>query len=320
MKITLWGVRGSIPTPQSGKEIRNKIRQALIMARPGDISSEEAIEEFVDSLPFSVKGAFGGNTTCIEVRTDAEDLIIIDAGSGIRNLGQELMALDFGQGRGLAHILFTHTHWDHIQGIPFFVPFFIPGNVFNIYSPIENIRERLYYQQDAEHFPITLDYMQATKLFHIVQPDREFYINDAKITSKAMPHPGGAYGYRIENNGKVFVYTSDCEFNIEAIDQIDRYYEFFREADVLIFDTQYTFEESIDKMDYGHSHASIAIDIAVKAGAKKLVLFHHEPNYNDGKLENVLINARSYMNFSRRQKQYIDLEIDIAHEGMVMKL
>lgn len=318
MRIKLWGVRGSLPTPLSGSTIEDKIRKALTLAKPGDISSKESIESFIRSLPFSVRNTFGGNTTAIEVVTAAGDLLILDCGSGLKPLGMELMKGDFGKGKGVANILLSHTHWDHIQGIPFFVPLYIRGNRFNFYSAVPDLKKRLDHQQVFTHFPVTFDYLQATKEIFSIQPEEDLYINDTRIVNKLMPHPGSAYGYRIEDNGKVLVYTSDCEFNINEIDHIEQYRAFFSDADVVIFDTQYTFDEAINKLEFGHSSAAIAIDIAGMFGVKRLVLFHHEPNYDDDKLENVLINARTYQTMN--PKRTGNLHIDIAFEGMDIEI
>jgi len=319
MKIKLWGVRGSFPTTLSSKSIEEKIITALTIAKPGDISSEESVREFVSNLPLSVKGTYGGNTSCLEIVTSSGELIIIDCGSGIVNLGKALLDGDFGQAKGIANIFLTHTHWDHINGIPFFAPLFIHGNRFNFYSPIPNLRERIEYQQIKTHFPVTFDDMEATKKFFTVKPDDYFYINDIKIYTKSMPHPGGSYGIRIEDRDKVFVFTSDCEFNINEIDDISAYDDFFKNADLLVFDTQYTFHESLfDKTSWGHSSASIAIDIAVQHEAKRLVLFHHDPGYSDDKLNTILSNAKAYIAANRKIKD--DFVLDIAYEGMEFDL
>jgi phosphoribosyl 1,2-cyclic phosphodiesterase len=318
MRIKLWGVRGSLPSPVSGDIIKRKIRRALTLAKPGDITSEESINSFLQSLPFSIQGTFGGNTTSIQVETSTGDLILIDCGSGLRMLGHELMKGVFGAGKGVASFLLTHTHWDHIQGIPFFLPFYIKGNRFNFYSAVPDLKARLEYQQDFSHFPISFDYYRATKEFFTVAAEEDLYINDTKIINKLMPHPGPTYGYRIEDKGRVMVFTSDCEFNINEIDNIQNFRNFFSDADVVIFDTQYTFEESIDKLDFGHSSAAIAIDIAGMFNIKRLILFHHDPNYDDEKLESVLFNAKTYL--SMNAARVGDTQLDIAYEGMEIEL
>jgi phosphoribosyl 1,2-cyclic phosphodiesterase len=313
MRVKLWGVRGSLPTPLPGDLIESKIRKALSLARPGDISSDDAIDSFVRSLPFSIRNTFGGNTTTIQVTTGGGDMIIIDCGSGLRMLGNELMKGEFGRGKGVANILLSHTHWDHIQGIPFFVPFYIKGNRFNFYSVFPDMKKRLDHQQVFSHFPVTFDYLQSTKEFFTIQAEEELTLNDTRVINKAMPHPGGAYGYRIEDDGGVLVYTSDCEFNINEIDNIENYRGFFANADVAVFDTQYTFDEAINKFDFGHSSSAIAIDIASLFNVKRLILFHHEPNYDDDKLENMLFNARTYQSMNPKRST---LRVDIACEGM----
>ena len=152
-KVTFRGVRGSIGTPLSAEQIEEKLALALDRAQPEDLKDASSREAFIKSLPFEIRGCFGGNTSCVQIEVGGEQLIF-DAGTGIRQLGLDLMAGDFGKGQGRGHIFFTHTHWDHIQGLPFFTPLYIKGNHFTFHSPYENLKERLEGQQFHEYFPV----------------------------------------------------------------------------------------------------------------------------------------------------------------------
>ncbi|MDR3238043.1 MAG: MBL fold metallo-hydrolase, partial [Spirochaetia bacterium] len=252
MNIKIWGSRGSHPTPLSSKAIELKIKRVLELAASEDISSPKAVDDFVKKLPFSMKHTYGGNTTCIELTVGGRH-IIIDCGSGLVNLGKHLMNGPFGEGKGTADIFITHTHWDHIQGIPFFVPIYIAGNSFNFYSPVPNLHKRLVHQQAATHFPILFDGTASTKQFFKIAMNKVFLLDEVRVIPKKMPHPGKSYAYRIEYGGKTFVYTGDCEFNIGELDKINSYRSIFDKADVLLFDAQYTFADSINKFEWGHS-------------------------------------------------------------------
>ena len=315
MKVKFWGVRGSIPSPLRGHTIRDKVKRILTLASPADILDEVSVERFLKSLPFSLTQTYGGNTTCLEVRSKNNDLIIIDAGTGLRELGNRLLAENYGKGQGEAHFLFTHSHWDHIQGFPFFVPIYIQGNTFHIHAISDNIDKRLMYQHDFDHFPVSFDGLNATKIFHQHQEDETWQLYGIKISTHSMRHPGGSWSYRLEEDGKVLIFGSDAEFRAEEMENLDATLDYFREADILIFDTQYTFEEQLQKIDWGHSSASIATDIAMKAGVKHLVLFHHDPSYSDEKLDEVHMRAIRYKEMMDANDES-QLQIHIAYEGL----
>ncbi|TGN20138.1 MBL fold metallo-hydrolase [Leptospira idonii] len=318
MKIKFWGVRGSIGSPIRPEGVKQKIEKILSIVSPTDIQNEQSIRKFLDSLSFSSSSTYGGNTTCVEIRDKDDNLIIIDGGTGLRELGNSMMASSFGKGKGHAYWILTHTHWDHIQGIPFFVPLFLPGNHFEFYSSMENVEERLKHQFVFTHFPVSFDHYAAEKTFHYAPEGQELHLGPHIIAfSKAVRHPGGSYSYRFTENGKSIIFASDAEFNLDEMENIDTYIDYFRDADVLVFDTQYTFEESLQKIDWGHSSASIATDIALRAKVKKLVMFHHDPSYDDDKLDLVYLRALKY-------KEMFDphgkLEIIMAHESLELEI
>lgn len=318
MKVKFWGVRGSIGTPIRPYLIREKIKKVLSLATPSDLSSSESIERFLSGISFSDLYSYGGNTTCIEIRDSDKNLVIVDGGTGLRDLGNEILHEGFGKGVGIAKWIFTHTHWDHIQGIPFFVPLFIPGNRFDFHTCISNLEERLKYQHVFTHFPVGFENYLAEKTFHKHEEGEIFRITDSMtVTSKALRHPGGSFSYRFMEKDKSIIFASDAEFNLEEMENIDSYIEYFHGADVLIFDTQYTFEESLNKIDWGHSSASIATDIALKAKVKKLVMYHHDPSYDDSKLDQVFTRALKYKEMFDADG---DLQISMAYEGLEIEV
>lgn len=322
MQIRFWGVRGSTASPITHDAVEDKIRKILELATPADILTPETVENFIENLPFSLKGTYGGNTTSLEIRTGSENehIILIDAGTGIRPLGNSLLAQGRMKGNDELSLLFTHSHWDHVQGLMFFVPIFIPGNTIHFYSSFSDMEKRLQYQQPSTHFPVPFDdsVMAATKKFQHFPEGEEIQLHDLTVSSKAVRHPGGCYAYKfLDEQGKTFIFSSDTEFNLDTMDDIEIYIEFYRDADVLVLDTQYTFEESLQKIDWGHSSAAIATDIAIKSNVKKLILFHHDPSYDDNKMDAVTLQALKYKDMMAPDHP---LEIQTAYEGLEFEL
>ncbi|NUP98868.1 MAG: MBL fold metallo-hydrolase [Armatimonadetes bacterium] len=318
MRIRFWGVRGSIPTPSSAEEIEHKLVQALLGARGVDLEDEAAVRRYVSELPLHSRGCWGGNTTCLQITTNSGDNLIIDAGSGLRPLGEALLADEFGRGEGHAVMLFTHTHWDHIQGFPFFKPLFIPGNRFDIYARHELIEERLRYQHDSRFFPVGLDVMAAQKSFHLIPERVELFDGRVVVSSIGLDHPGVAYAYRIEADGHSFVMASDGEYKELAGDYWQRYVDFYRDADVLVFDAQYTLREAlVEKQNWGHSSAMIGIDLASDAKVKTIVMVHHEPSYDDDKIKRIFDDALRYLD---RMPSVIRPVVLVGYEGLLLDL
>lgn len=315
MKVEIWGCRGSIPAPVPPRQIEEKIVQAIYQMQDVETADEAAVRRYVGNLNVLLRRTAGGNTTCVEVRTGGKT-IVIDAGTGIRDLGLELMKGSFGRGEGELHILFTHAHWDHIQGFPFFLPAFIRGNRINIYS-VHDLHKALVDQQRYLNFPVPISTMEATLDFMTLEEGRPFTIGDVRINTLRNAHPGDSYSYRFEDGDCIFVFASDAEFKHLDDANMQPHIEFFRDACVLFFDAQYTLSEGWVKEDWGHSSAMIGVEMALAADVKKLVLFHHDPTNDDVVLQRILADAQAYRDELGGRDA---LEIAIAYEGLVLDL
>ncbi len=315
MYVKFWGTRGSIPTPLSSELIKQKIRLALEGAAGLNLADRGVLDRYMERLPFTVWGTAGGNTPCLEVRS-GEQLLILDAGSGIRALGLELLQKGFAQGHRQADILITHTHWDHIHGFPFFRPAFVPHNRFTFYSPFPDLADRLAQQQHHNFFPVPTSYMSATLEYKTIEPDRWYQLGNFKVYALQLSHPGVTYGYRIEDEHSTLVWATDSEY--KQVDQAStkNYIEFFKNADLLIFDAQYSLSEVFDKSDWGHSSAIMGAEFAYRAGVKRLALAHHDPTSLDEKIWADREQAEAYL--LRRNDRHC--EVLVAYDGLSLEL
>jgi len=302
-------------------ELREKIKAALLGAVGVDLTDREAVEQYVERLPQRIAATAGGNTSCVEVEVNGSTFIL-DCGSGMRPLGNKLMAGEFGKGRGVGHIFLTHTHWDHLQGFPFFSPAYVPGNKFHFHSPFPDLMTRFEDQQREVYFPVSLDYMRAERTWEVLDPNETVTIEGVQVRMMLLSHPGGAYAYRLSYGGKTLVYATDGEYQRMDAEHTARYVEFFRDADLLIFDAQYSFEQAIDeKRDWGHSTPKMGAELAFRAHVKRLALTHHDPMATDEKLWNAVAEAYNYLAFRSRSGGYTpETEVILAQEGRSIDL
>ena len=317
MYLKFWGTRGSIPTPVTSAQIKAKIRQALLGATGVNLDDKQAVERYLQRLPLPVQGTAGGDTTCLEVRC-GEQLLIVDAGSGLRSLGLQLMQNGFAAGSRQADFLITHTHWDHIQGFPFFTPAFIPGNRFTFYSPFADLENRLARQQHETYFPVSTDYMRADFTFQTIAPQQWNRVGRFKVYPLRLSHPGVTFGYRIEADDICIVFASDAEYKRVAPQHVKNYLEFFKDADLLIFDAQYTWPEALDKPDWGHSSAITGAEMAWRAGVKRLALVHHDPTSPDEKIWAAAAQAESYLSHRPAARQ--PCKVMVAYDGLTLEI
>ena len=272
MRLNFWGTRGSIAVPGPGTVV------------------------------------YGGNTPCLEIQADESPTIILDAGTGIRGLG-------LGLARSMpvsCAVFITHTHWDHIQGLPFFAPLFTAGNAVAIHGTFDpvgmkGIQEILAGQMDYAYFPVTSAQLRAEVSYLTLREGQAVEVGQARVTPVFMNHTVIAFGYKVECGGRAVFYTGDHEGWANIYDPGDEFYEeyevmlgrkrdqladFVRGADVVVADGQYAREEYPAKAGWGHSTPEMCLRLAQAAGVKRLYLTHHEPTRDDQALEAMLEDVR----------------------------
>lgn len=317
MNIKLYGTRGSIAAPLKNQDYKSKVIEILENFVDRAEFSKDTIPDFFQSLPEYLKFTAGGDTTCVTVTSKAGNTYIIDCGTGGRVLGDELLKTDLGKGKGILNFFITHTHWDHIQGFPFFKPMYIPGNVLNFHSPFEDLERRLVIQQEKEFFPMPFHGTASKKNFINIKEGEEITFPDGLVVDiHPLKHPGGSYAYRFREDGKTFVFATDAEFTGEDMPEIKNKSNFFGGADLLVIDSQYTLDESFAKFDWGHTSYTMAVNCATIWEVKNLVLTHHEPAYSDKKIFDILEDAIEH----KRNLGGSKLNIHLAREGLQFHL
>ncbi len=249
--VRFWGVRGSI-------------------AAPGPATAD-----------------VGGNTSAVEVRC-GEQVLVLDAGTGLRALGDDFMR----RGVRRVDLLLSHLHWDHIQGLPFFLPLYVPGTELSIYGPAwgsGGLAGALGRQMAAPGFPVEFDDVGAKLRLSEVRHRSRLGLGEVRVTTAKLNHPGGVLGYRVEFGGRTLVYATDTE-HFECIDPVLR--ELAEGADLLVYDAQYTAEEYPSKVGWGHSTFEAACQLAKAARVKQLALFHHDPRRDDASVSQIEARAR----------------------------
>ena len=284
MQIKIWGCRGSLPTP--GPDTQR----------------------------------YGGNTTWVEVRSASGQIAIIDAGSGLHNLGKDIC--NRGGPKNI-RFFFTHSHWDHLLGFPFFRPAYRSDYTLTFCSgphAQDTIRGFLSHQMQAPFFPVELDSLSAQMVFYCDNPcreDRFCCFEDLQVRAFPVNHSNGGFGYRVMEGGRIFAFAPDNElgYHHEGGPSRDEFVELFRGTELLIHDAQYTDEEYTRTRGWGHSTFSETVDMAIEAGVKRLGLFHHDPDRSDDALDELFEICRKRITAAGS-----NLECFLATEGMTLEI
>lgn len=298
MQITFWGVRGSYPVPGAA----------------------------------TVR--YGGQTSCVEARSAKGECLIVDAGTGLRALGNKL-AREGGGAPGEYHVLLSHVHWDHIQGLPFFSPAYIPGTKISVYALLtaaDELNQVIGGITRHEFFPMPLEAVPANFAFHQVEPGVELTIGEFHVTPIALNHPFGSVGYRVDADGTAWAYVSDTAPFTEVLHKQhflsgpepltagDRatlttmraaLMERLKGVDTVVYDTHFLPEEYARFPHYGHSTPDQALEICTEAGVRRLVLYHHAPSHSDEQMDQI---ASSYL----AKGATMGIEVLTSFEGMTL--
>ena len=317
MRVRFWGTRGSLPVALTAADVRRKLHDALLAARGQALDTETDRARVLASLVFATAGTYGGHSSCVQIETASPDYFVCDMGSGLRPFGQATMA----QRTGLAqtfHIFMSHLHWDHIMGLPFFTPAFVPGNRVVIYGSHLGVEAALRRQQDSPSFPVDFSIFGAKMEFVHLEPGRRCEVAGVEVTSMLQLHGGDSYGWRFESQGKTLVYATDSEHPLTQPQHTQRCVDFFREADLVIFDGMYSLADAVSvKADWGHSSNLVGVELCQAAGVRQLCLFHHEPAMDDAAIDAVLAETRRFEEITRGARP---LGVCAAYDGLEIEL
>jgi phosphoribosyl 1,2-cyclic phosphodiesterase len=316
--VRFWGTRGSLPVALTAAGVRQKLLAVLRAARGLPLASDAELERFLAGLPFAEAGTYGGHSSCVQIETGGADYFLCDMGSGLRPFGQAAMSQRTGKAGQTFHIFQSHLHWDHIMGLPFFVPAFVPGNRVIIYGGHEELEYALRRQQERPSFPVDFSIFGATMEFVHLDPGRSHDIAGVRVRTLLQRHAGDSYGYRFESGGKAVVYSTDSEHPLAESAHLERFVEFFRGADLVIFDAMYSLADAITvKADWGHSSNVVGVELCQRAGVRHLCLFHHEPVFDDAAIDAVLAETRRLEEITRGDSR---LQVSAAYDGLEISL
>jgi phosphoribosyl 1,2-cyclic phosphodiesterase len=311
--VRFWGTRGSIPAALTAKALREKLVAAVVAGSGKALDNPDKAGAFVDGLPFSTSHTFGGNSSCIELRSPGAARVLLDMGSGARAAaGDALRELKGTPGE--FHVFQSHLHWDHIMGFPFFTPAYIPGHKITIYGCHAEIEHAFRRQQAQPSFPVDFSVMAAKIEFVVLEPGRTYDIAGYRVTPKAQVHGGDSYGYRFERDGSAVIYSTDSEHKLENAEETQKFVDFFHAADLVIFDAMYSLADTVSvKEDWGHSSNVVGVELCQLAQAKHLVLFHHEPAYDDATIERVWRETQRLEEITREEHA---VAVTAAYDGL----
>ncbi|KYG68455.1 MBL fold metallo-hydrolase [Bdellovibrio bacteriovorus] len=324
LTIKFWGVRGSIPSAPPPTDWTYHIEGVLRNFFSMGYRDPSQISKYIQTAEVPSIGGYGAATTCVEVQSNKAQLII-DGGSGIRNLSERIMSGTTGRSKGAFHIFMTHFHWDHVIGLPFFTPHFIPGCEVHYYAVQPELESLIRGIFSRPYFPVPFESLKAKVVFHTLEPRKPFQLEDMTITPYQLDHPDPCWGLKVESEGKAYAHCVDTEGTRVTREELAEDLPLYQNVDLMYFDAQYTLPELAEKANWGHSAAQVGLDIALREGIKRILFAHHDPG---ARIEHVLELKRQTREYYESRERFATrngeklppIPWDFAYEGLEIKL
>lgn len=324
LTVKFWGVRGSLPSAPPPTDWTYHIEGVLRNFFSMGYREPAQISKYIENMGVPLLGGYGAATTCVEVSSSRSQLII-DGGSGIRNLSEKIMSGTTGRSKGPFHIFMTHFHWDHVIGLPFFTPHFIPGCEVHYYAVQPELEKLIRGIFVRPYFPVPFEALKAKVFFHVLEPRKPMKLEDFTITPYKLDHPDPCWGFKVEAGGKTYSHCVDTEGTRVTREELGEDLPLYQNVDLMYFDAQYTLPELAEKANWGHSAAQVGLDIALREGIKKILFAHHDPG---ARIEHVLELKRQTREYYESREQFASqnkdtlpkVAWDFAHEGLEIKL
>lgn len=316
MRVRFWGTRGSLPVAARASDVRRKVARALLIAGGRKFEGEAEAMAFVDAeLDFATGQTFGGATSCVEIEGGDGSFVVCDMGSGLREFGLSAATRCAAGHERSFNFFLSHLHWDHIMGFPFFVAAFDPQARIIIHSGHADAEAALRRQQEEISFPVPFEWLRARISFVTLEVGRTYEIGGLKVETIRQYHSHDSFGFRFDDGEHSIAYSTDSEHRLDDMEREARFERFFSGVNTVICDTMYSLADSVTmKEDWGHSSNLVAVDLCHAAGARRLVLFHHEPTYSDEDLQRMHKETVRYEELMREDRP--PMEIVCAYDGL----
>jgi phosphoribosyl 1,2-cyclic phosphodiesterase len=323
MKVVFYGSRGSYSTSTSPKRIEEIAKFTFSLIKKNPKANWTKIKKLFSELDFGLSSSFSQHTTCVELRSASAPFpIFLDLGTGLSAASCDKKSginnKSFQKQKGEVAFFLSHTHWDHIIALPTLNHIYKGENKFHFYGCHPNLERRVSKLFDRDFFPVPYSFVSPRFQFHTVKKHDVFKIGDLRVAAAPQSHPGTSYVYRFEENTKSFVFATDTDLANTFRTNYPKDFNIYSSADLLALDAHYTHEDFVKAQDYGHPSIDMGVDFAVRHKVKHLILVHHNPNYSDQKLNQVLKGAYKYL--YKKHGQRHPLKISLPFEGKIYTL